>query len=128
MANQTSTLDLITQAQSGKEVTANALHDAASPALCYGRRQSTTSGLNWGYYGGVVELAAGAQATIPNGTLTLTASATNYIVAARATGAVTVSTAATNWNDLANYKKLYQVTTGPATVTDYIDHRAVYRL
>lgn len=128
MSNQTSNLDLLIQSQSGKEITANAMFDAASPAMCYGRRQTTTSTLQWGFYGGVVELAAGAQATIANGALTLTASTTNYVVADRTTGAVSVAVSDSNWNNANGYKRLYQITTGASSVTDYVDHRAIYKL
>ena len=123
MANSTSNLDLILQAQASKEVTSNGLSDAASPAMTYGRRQSTCSGLTWGFYGGNVTLSGGTMSQIANGTLTLTASATNYIVANKATGAVSFSTATTNWNDSDNYWRLYSVVVGAATVTSYIDSR-----
>ncbi|MEF8733277.1 MAG: hypothetical protein V5B40_15655 [Candidatus Accumulibacter meliphilus] len=54
MASSTTHLDLIAQSQSSKEVTANALFDAGSPATLFGRRASLCSGLNWFYYGGVM--------------------------------------------------------------------------
>lgn len=123
MAGSTTNLDLITQSQASKEVTANALFDAGSPATLYGRRNSTTSGLTWGYYGGYA-MVKGVTTSIANGTLTLTASTTCYIVSAIATGAVSFSTATTNWNDLANYTRLYSVVTGTATVTSYVDYRS----
>lgn len=123
MANSTSNIDLIAQSQASKEVTVNAALDALSPASTYGRRQSTCSGLTFGYYGGNVTLSSGTMSQIANGTLTLTASATNYIVANKATGAVSFSTATTNWNDSANYWRLYSAVVGSATVTSYTDSR-----
>lgn len=85
MASSTPNLDLIAQSQSSKEVTANALFDAGSPATLFGRRASLCSGLNWFYYGGVM-LVDGVLTTISNNAaaLALTASATNYIEATRA--------------------------------------------
>jgi hypothetical protein len=124
MANSTTNIDGIVSSQSAKEVTANAFFDAASPAATYGRRASTSSGLTWGYYGGNVFKTDGTLAQIANGTLTLTASSTNYIVAAKATGAVSVSTAATNWNNQTDYWRLYSVVTGASSVTSYTDARA----
>ena len=47
MSSSTTLLDLIAQSQSSKEVTANALADAGSPATLFGRRASLCSGLNW---------------------------------------------------------------------------------
>lgn len=91
---------------------------ATSPAAMYGRRASATSGLTWGYYGGI---AFGA--TIANGTVSLTASSTNYIVASRSTGAVSVATSTTNWNNATDYFRLYQVVAGSASVSSYTDHR-----
>lgn len=123
MANSTSNIDNISQSQASKEVTANAFFDAASPATTYGRRASACSGLTWGYYGGNVTVAAGTLSQIANGTLTLTASTTNYVVALKSSGAVSTSTATTNWNNTADYWRIYSVITGAATVTSYTDAR-----
>jgi hypothetical protein len=79
MADSTTILDLIAQSQSSKEITANALFDVASPAMFGGRRASACSGLTWGYYGGQIIAGTGVRVTVPNGTITLTASATNTI-------------------------------------------------
>jgi hypothetical protein len=123
MSGSTSILDLIAAAQAAKEVTANALFDAGSPAVLYGRRASTTTALTWGYYGGMLNIS-GTPTAVANGTLVLTASTTNYVVANRTTGVVSVSTATTNWNNVAVYMRLYAIATGASTVTSYTDHRA----
>lgn len=123
MANSTSNIDALLQSQASKEVTANAFFDAASQATTYGRRASTCSGLTWGYYGGNVVKTDNTMTQVGNSTLTLAASTTNYIVAAKATGVVSVSAATTNWNDTTNYWRLYSVVTGTATVTSYTDSR-----
>lgn len=128
MANSTTNIDTIAQSQASKEVTANAFFDAASQATTYGRRASTSSGLTWGYYGGNVTRSDGTLVQVANGTLSLTANQTNYIVAAKATGAVSVSTATTNWNDTANYWRLYSVVAGAATVTSWTDLREMGRI
>lgn len=78
MASSTSNLDLISESQAGKATTANELFNAGSPSTLFGRRNSTSTGLTWGYYGGVVMVGA-TPTTIANGTLTLSASTTNYI-------------------------------------------------
>lgn len=78
MSNSTPTYDALVQSQSGKEITANAFFDAASPATAFGRRASACSGLTWGYYGGTI-MVDGVLTQIANGTLTLTASTTNYV-------------------------------------------------
>lgn len=118
MSNSTPTFDALVQGQSGKETTANAFFDAASPATLYGRRQSQSSGLTWGYYGGNV-LVNGVLTQIANGTLTLTASTTNYVEAEPTTGAVSSNTTGFT----AGRTPLYTVVTGSATVTSYTDHR-----
>lgn len=125
MANSTSNIDAISVSQASKEVTANAFFDAASQAATYGRRASTSSGLTWGYYGGNVVKADGSMVQIANGTLTLTASATNYIVAAKSTGAVSMSTTTTNWDNATDYWRLYSVVAGAETVTSWSDLRAI---
>lgn len=67
----------------------------------------------------------GSTAQIANGTLTLTASATSYIVAAKATGAVSAATTTTNWDNAADYWRLYSVVAGASTVTSYTDSRTM---
>lgn len=117
MSNSTPTFDAISQSQGGKEVTANAYFDAASPATLFGRRQSTSSGMTWGYYGGNISVD-GVLTQIANGTLTLAASTTNYIEATRA-GVVSSNTSgftAGRW-------PLYTAVTGASTVTSYTDYR-----
>jgi hypothetical protein len=114
MSNSTSLLDTIATNQSSKEVTANALFDAASVATLWGRRASTTTGLTWGYYGGWF------NGQISNGTVSLTASSTNYLMADASTGAVTVNTSGFTAGKI----PLYQVMTGSTTVTSYTDRRS----
>lgn len=118
MSDSAPSLDLINVAQASKEVTANALFDALSPALLYGRRSSTCSGLIWGFYGGRY-----TGLLIANGSVNLSSSATNYVVALRSTGVVSVASTITNWNDTNNYARLYLITTGASTVSGYEDHR-----
>lgn len=118
MSNSTTNLDLISPSQSQKEVTANALLDAASPAMLYGRRASTTAALTWGYYGGYLS-AGGSLVSVANGVLTLTASAINYVEADPTTGAVSVNASAFTSGAI----RLYQIVTGAATVTSYTDWR-----
>ena len=118
MSDSTTMLDLINEAQAGKATSANDLFDAASPAMLYGRRASATAGLTWGYYGGRT-----AGVLVSNGTVSLTASATNYVVANLTTGAVTVATTTTNWDNDTDYRRLYKIVTGSAAVASYEDHR-----
>ena len=107
MSDSTSLIDGIVQGSGSQDLQANAVFDAASPAMLFARRASTCSGDVWGYYGGNVTLSDGNQTTKLNGTLSLTAAAINYIVAKKSDGVVSASTASTNWNDLANYWRLY---------------------
>jgi len=107
MSDSNTHIDGIVQGQGSQDLAANAAFDAASPAMLYGRRASTCSGDVWGYYGGNVTLSDGSQTTKANGTLSLSASVINYIVAQKSDGAVSSSTGTTNWNDRANYWRLY---------------------
>lgn len=114
MSNSTTLLDTIAVNQSSKEVTANALFDAISVGALWGRRASTSTGLTWGYYGGWY------NGQINNGTVALTASSTNYLMADAATGAVSVNT-----TGFASGKiPLYLIVTGTSTVTSYTDERS----
>ena len=117
MSNSSITFDPIVQSQASKEITANAFFDAVSPASSFGRRQSTSSGLTWGYYGATITVD-GALTQIANGTLALTASATNYVEATRA-GVVSKNTTGFTAGSI----PLYQIVTGAATVTSYTDYR-----
>jgi hypothetical protein len=118
MANSTTNLDTISSSQASPEVTANGLFDAGSPAMLYGRRASTTAALTWGYYGGMLNIS-GTPTAVANGTLSLTASATNYVEADPSDGSVSVNTSAFTGGRI----QLYTVVCGTATVTSYTDHR-----
>src|SRR5690349_20664766 len=117
MADSTTNLDIISSSQAQKEVTANALFDAMSSAALFGRRASATSALTWGYYGGRMD-----GTSVANGTVSLTASNTNYVVVNRSTLVVSVSTATTNWNS-SSYGRAYKIVAGASSVTSYEDHR-----
>lgn len=118
MSNSTTLLDLISASQASKEATANALSDAASPSMIFGRRASTTTALTWGYYGGRM-LVDGVLTAITNGTVALTASTTNYVEATRA-GVVSKNTTGFTAGSI----PLYTIVTGTSTVTSYTDERS----
>ena len=115
MSNSTTLLDTIATNQSNKEVVVNALLDAASPGMIWGRHASACSGLTWGFYGGQYGTNA-----IANGTVTLTASTTNYVYADNTTGAVSVNTTGVPTGKI----PLYSIVTGTTTVTSYTDLRS----
>jgi hypothetical protein len=100
-----------------KEAQINEALDAASPALLFGRRASTCTGLTWGYYGGKI-MVAGTVTSIGNGTVALTASQTNYIEATAA-GVVSANTSAYTVGRM----KLYRAVTSSSAVTSYTDDR-----
>lgn len=118
MADSTTNLTLIETSQSDKEGTANALFDAMSPASFFGRDDTTTLGLVWGYLGGRI-----AGTSVANGTLTLTGSRTNYVVVNKASGAVSVSTSGANWCTPGTYARLYKIVCSTYAITSYNDYR-----
>lgn len=128
MADSTTHLDTIVQGSGSQDAQANALYDAASPAMLLGRRSASTTGLTWGYYGGNFTKSDGTQTTLANGSVSLTASTTNYITALKESGVVYCNTSTTAWNDTANYLRLYSVVTGAATVSSYTDEREIGRM
>ncbi len=117
MSNSTSLLEQIETAQAQKEVTANALFDAASPAMLGGRHAEACAALTWGYYGGSL-VVDGVLTAVANGTFTLAPSTTNYVERTRAGVVSTNSTGFT-----AGRVPLYAVITGSATVVSYTDYR-----
>lgn len=124
MADSNSNIDKLAQAQANKEDTINAFFDAASQAATYGRRASTCTGLTWGYYGGNIIPDSGTITAIANGTVSLTASAINYVVAKISDGVVSASTSTTNWQDSGAYWRLYAITTDGSNVLSWVDWRA----
>ncbi len=121
MADSTSLLPQMAAASDNREIVFNGVTDPASPATLYGRDYRNCTGLVFAYFGG-----RWSSTAIANGTVTATASVTNYVVAHRTTGAVTLSTAITNWNDTTTYMKLYLLTAGASAITSYEDHRQSY--
>ncbi|MEW5708787.1 MAG: hypothetical protein AB1830_07770 [Pseudomonadota bacterium] len=103
--------------QAQKEVTANEAFVALGPAGLFGRKYTTTNALTWGYYGGILWVD-GQLTNIPDGTLSLVASATNYIEATR-NGVVSANTTGFT----AGRIPLYQVATNASGVTSYTDYR-----
>lgn len=116
MSNNTSKLSLITTGQAQKEVTANELHNAASPATLFAIK--TLIGQTLNYYGGWFTKADGTGVDIANGQVTLTYSATNYFGVDGA-GATSVNT--TGFAD--GVLPLYTVVMGASAYTSYTDHR-----
>jgi hypothetical protein len=116
MSDSTTQLDQLASSQSGKEIRINETHDAMSPSALGARRASTTTGLTWGFYGGKI-LVNGVSTAIANGTVTLTASNTNYVSLSPA-GVVQVATT----RHAAN-APLYAVVAAAASVTSYTDER-----
>ena len=119
MSSSTTSLPLIIQSQASKEITANNLFTAASPAMVGAYNQQTSSGLTWGYMEGNLATSSGIV-FISAGTLTLPASSNNFIEAS-SSGAVSF----TNSGFTSGKYPLYQVTTGTSTVINYTDKRAV---
>lgn len=99
-------------AGAGADTVVNQNLRAVAPAGLYGIRQAGTAGLVLGYYGGAFN-----GVDVSDGTVTLTASATNYVVADRTTGAVSVSTTTTNWLNPSTYLQLYQLVASTASFT-----------
>lgn len=109
----------LSPSQVSAEVPINENFDTLSHQATYGKRQSATSGLIWGYYGG-----RWGGFSVADGTFTLAASNTSYIVVAIATGVTTAGTSITNWNDTTNYLRVYKITTTATAVSGTPeDHR-----
>jgi hypothetical protein len=111
-------LDTLVVGQSGKETTANDMFEAASPAVLFGCKPEDTSGLTFGYYGGVM-FVDGVVTAIANGTVGLTLSTTNYVEATRA-GVVSANTTGFT----AGRIPLYTFVTGASTITSATPARA----
>ena len=113
------TMQQLTSAQASPEVPVNENFATLAALATFGTRQPATTALTWGFYGGTW-----GGLTIPDGTLALTASTTNYVVVNRATGALSVSTSTTHWLDTATYARVAKLTTSTTAITSAEDHRA----
>jgi hypothetical protein len=113
------TMQTLSASQASAEVPINENFQTLEWASIFGRRHPVTTGLTWGFYGGLW-----GGLTVADGTVTLTNTATNYVVALRSTGAVSVSATTTNWNDTGNYARIYKLTVAGGVVTAVEDHRA----
>lgn len=119
MSNSTSLLDILAESQANKEEKADALFDACSQAALFGRRDSTSSGTTWGYYGGRL-LVRGVPTAIANGTVVLTVSTINY-VEANGAGVVSVNTSAFS----ADKYPLYEISCSSLGASTWTDHRPI---
>lgn len=81
-------------------------------------RAPVTTGLTWGYYGG-----RWGGSEITDGTFTLDAYESNYVVVEIATGASTCSIDDTNWYDATNFVRVYLISTDDVSATAIEDHR-----
>lgn len=120
MADSTSHLadDDIVQGEGAQDLTANALFDAASPAMTGARRMSQTSGTNFAQFGGKVRIS-GAVSQLANAALTLTVSSTNYVEMHPDTGAISKNTTGFTPGCM----PLYTLVVGASSITSYTDHR-----
>lgn len=114
----TATMQQWTNGQQNPEVVVNENFVSLQHQAVYAMNPDTTSGLTWGYLGG-----RWSGFGITAGTLTLTASQTNYVVVEISTGTISTSTTTTNW-DATSYLRVFKITTGSSTVSAVEDHRA----
>jgi hypothetical protein len=117
MANSSHSYPIISASQASKEVTANGMDLAGSPALLWGIDLPNTSGLTLGLLEGCLNVA-GTPTQIAATTVSLTGGATNYVEATTA-GVVSANTSAFTGGRL----RLYTVVCGASTITSHIDHR-----
>ena len=116
-------LTLLVQGQLQQEVTVNGnlnILDNAVGGLvaAFGYDQTTSTGLTYGYYGGPI-LQGNTPAVVPAGTVTLTASATNYVQRSPAGSTVIVNT--TGW--VPGYIPMAEVVTNVTGITSVTDMR-----
>lgn len=109
----------IISSQASPEIIINENFESLDHMAVYGKNPATTTALTWGYYGGRYSGIA-----VSNGTLSLTANQTNYVVVQKSTGTISTSTSSTNWNNNSAYARVYRIVTGASTVSSYEDHRA----
>ena len=118
MSDSTTPFGTISTSQGNQTAKANALFDASAPVAIYAKRAATTTGLTIGYHGGKISVN-GVVTVIADGTVSLSASTTNYVEANPATGAVTKNTTAYT----PGYWRIGRAVTGTASITTWYDDR-----
>jgi hypothetical protein len=83
----------------------------------------TTTGLTFGYLGGTYTFGS-SEITVAAGTVTLTASGTNYVTMNRSSGSISVTT--DEYSQSTGTTTLYVVTTDVSGITGITDQRAAY--
>ena len=110
-------LQQLSASQANPEVIINENFDSLFASGIFSKRPAVTTGLTWGYHGGLYN-----GNTISDGTVTLTNTSDNYVVVLRSTGVVSTSTTSTNSLDPL-YAKLYKLTCAGGVVTVTVDQR-----
>jgi hypothetical protein len=110
--------ELSNPAQAGWPVRVNEALGSIAASAMYAQNDLTTTLLALGYFGGHI-----ASSVIADGTVALTNTATNYVVAHRTTGAVTAATNTTNWDATSTYGRLFKATTAGGVITALEDWR-----
>jgi hypothetical protein len=118
MSDSTTPFGTVSTSQGNQTAKANGLWDAVCPVAIYGLKYATTSGLTLGYHGGKISVN-GVVTTIADGTLSLTASTTNYVEANPSTGAVSKNTSGYT----PGYWRVGRAVTGTASITTWYDDR-----
>lgn len=108
-------------AQDSPEIPVNENFEALSHMATFAKDPTATTGLTWGYIGG-----RWGGHLVDAGTLALPANSTVYITVNRSTGVISASTSDVNWQNVTGNARVYELTTGTATVTAIQDYRAGY--
>jgi hypothetical protein len=114
--------DLLTVDSLGNVTTAGTIN-ASGGLRDFSNKASTTTGLTYGYYGGLTR-ADNAVVAVADGTVALTASNTNYVELDAVSGTVSRNTVGFT----AGRIPMAQVVTGGSTITSITDKRAVFVL
>lgn len=118
MSDSTTPFGTVSTSQGNQTAKANALFDASAPVAIYAKKAADTSGLTLGYHGGKISVN-GVVTVIADGTVSLSASTTNYVEANPATGAVSKNTTAYT----PGYWRVGRAVTGAASITTWYDDR-----
>ena len=103
-----------------KGIIINENFKAIEQAQLFGYRIQATTGLQFAYYGGFYQNSSGSQISIADGTVTVTASTTNYIYFDPVTNTVLNSTSIPGSGKV----RIAKVITNSTTITSVTDERA----
>lgn len=121
MSDSATPFGTVSNSQTNQTAKANSLFDAVFSTAVYALRAATTTGLTLGWHGGKIFINGVVTPIAEDQTISLSASATNYLMIHPLTGVVSKNTT----GYAPGYWRMGRAVTGSASITTWYDDRAL---